>query len=141
MAAPNFAEFARLKQQMEQLAATRKTTKQKVDEIQKAAVRAMLANNVRYVDESNEGKGPFWTLTKDPKEGTWRADRYTEFFTMLLTDMRKGTQHTPEQLTAMAQHYLKQFEKRGLKLEKHTSARKQNCDDLKQWLAEGNAEI
>lgn len=132
----NIGDFAVLKQQMDQIAAARKTTKTKMDEIQKAAVRVMLQMNMRYVDEKGDGTGPFWTLTKDAKEGSWRADRYNEFFAGLLTELGKGQRYTPEQLTAMAQQYLKQFEKRGLKIAKHTSARRRDCDDLKQWLAE-----
>lgn len=134
----NIAEFAHLKHQMEQLAGARKATKSKMDDIQKKAVDLMLQMRVRFIAEK-EG-GPFWTLTKDVKEGTWKVERYNEFFIGILSEMAKGKRYTPEMLTTTAQQYLKQFEKRGLKIEKHTTARRKDVDDLVVWLDQGATE-
>lgn len=133
-------QFSALKAHMEKIAAERKTTKTKLDEIQKVAVQAMLQVNKRYIDESGNGSGPFWTLCKDPKEGNWKADRYHEFFTWVLTKQQQGERFTPEKLTASAQQFLKQYEKRDLKIEKHTTARGKTCEDLVHWLANGSVD-
>lgn len=133
----DIGSFAQLKNQMEQIAAARKSTKTKMDEIQRGAVKVMLQMRLRYVDEKGDGTGPFWTLCKDAKEGSWKAERYNEFFAGVLTEMNKGQRYTPEQLTALAQQYLKQFEKRDLKIEKHTTARSKTVDDLIAWLNDG----
>jgi hypothetical protein len=97
----------------------------------------MLQNNLRCVDESQNGAGPFWTLCKDPKEANWKADRYHEFFTLMLSELAQGKRFTPEQLTASAQQYLKTHEKRALKIEKHTSKKSNGVADLVQWLERG----
>lgn len=133
----DIGQFAQLKNQMEQIAVARKATKTKMDEIQRGAVKVMLQMRLRYVDEKGDGTGPFWTLCKDAKEGSWKAERYNEFFAGLLTEMNKGQRYTPEQLTTLAQQYLKQFEKRDLKIEKHTTARSKTVDDLIAWLNDG----
>lgn len=133
----DMVQFVTLKGQMEQIAAARKATKTKMDEVQKAAVKVMLQMRVRYVDEKGDGSGPYWTLCKDAKEGSWKAERYNEFFAGILSEMARGQKYTPEQLTALAQQYLKQFEKRDLKIEKHTTARRKDVDDLIAWLNDG----
>lgn len=133
----DIGSFSTLKNQMEQLATARKATKTKMDEIQRAAVKMMMQMRVRYIDEKGDGTGPFWTLCKDTKEGSWKTERYHEFFSVVLTDLSKGQRYTPEQLTAAAQQYLKQFEKRDLKIEKHTTTRRKDVDDLAAWLNEG----
>jgi hypothetical protein len=129
--------FSTLKGQMEQIVAARKATKSKLEEVQKSAVKVMMQMKCRYIDEKGDGTGPFWTLCKDTKEGSWKAERYNEFFAGVLTELAKGTRFTPEQLTTLAQQYLKQFEKRDLKIEKHTTARRRDVDDLIAWLQEG----
>lgn len=129
--------FAQLKAAMEQIAAQRKNLKSKIDEFQTSAVQAMRLAKKRYIDESGTGAGPFWTLCKDSKEGNWKDERYNDFFTMLLSELRNGKTFTPEQITAEAKKYLKQFEKRDLKLEKHTTIRHKGTDDLELWLQTG----
>ena len=129
--------LAQLKHNMEEIAKQRKNTKSQLDEVEQRSAEMMLKMNIRFIDESGSGAGPFWTLCKDKKEGNWKTDRYMEFFTLMLTKMNSGERYTAEQLTTTAQAYLKQFEKRGLKIEKHTQTRQKGCEDLRVWLAGG----
>ena len=139
MAAPqlDIGRLAGLKAQIEKIAEARKAAKSQLDELEQRIADAMLKANVRFVDESGNGNGPFWTLCKDKKDGNWKQERYIEFFTTLLTELGAGKRFSPDQLAALAVQYLKQFEKRGLKVEKHTQARRKDCEDLKVWLAKG----
>lgn len=131
--------YSALKAQIEQLAAQKKKIKTEIDSFEKMAIQFLRQSGKRYIDESGNGTGPYWTLCKDSKDGTWKKERYEEFFAWLLTDVRKGVQHTPETLTAAVHAFLKQYEKRDLKLEKHTTARRKDTKDLEEWLATGKS--
>jgi chaperonin cofactor prefoldin len=131
----NIGRLSQLRQQIEKIAETRKTTKTQLDEIEAQAIDAMMKMNRRSIGESPDG--PFWVLGKAKTDGSWNADRYREFFTLLLTELRAGKQFTPEQLVQQAQKYLKQFEKRRLQINKLAQARQQQngVQDLRDWLA------
>ena len=72
--------LAQLKHNMEEIAKQRKNTKSQLDEVEQRSAEMMLKMNIRFIDESGSGAGPFWTLCKDKKEGNWKTDRYMEFF-------------------------------------------------------------
>lgn len=141
MAAPpiNIARLSELSKILKSMGEQRKNVKSQYDDIQTQATNALMSMGKRYIDESGTGAGPFWTLCKDKKEGNWRAERYMEFFTIILTQMNSGTKFTPNQLAELAVQYLKQFEKRGLKVEPHTQIRGKGVEDLRAWL-DGKAE-
>lgn len=129
--------LSQLRAQIEALAKQKKTIKTQLDTIEQAAIHFMRANKKRYIDESGTGVGPYWTLVKDTREGGWKDERYHEFFTKVLSDQQQGKRWTPEELTALAKVYLKTFEKRDLKIEKHTTIRQRGTDDLEEWILTG----
>jgi len=124
-----------LKQQMDKLAEQRKVCKTQVDEIESQCIAALVQMGVRYVDESANGAGPFWSLVKSKSDGSWNTERYNEFFAGLLTELNNGKQFTPSQCSELAVTYLKNFEKRKLALSKLQMVRQKNIDDLRLWLA------
>jgi len=134
----NVARLSQLKAMLEKMGEQRKTTKSQLDEIETQAIDALMRIGIRYIDESGNGAGPFWVLGKQKNDGSWSNERYTEFFTTLMSELRAGKQFTPEQCAALAQQYLKQFEKRRLCLNKLSQARQRGVEDLRAWLAGGN---
>lgn len=133
----NIKQLAQLKAHIEKLGENRKNTKSQLDAIEAAAIEGMMKFGVRYIDESGNGQGPFWVLGKQKNDGSWSTERYIEFFTMILTQVRNNPNVTPEQCAALAQQYLKGFEKRSLCLNKRTQARQKGVEDLRIWLAQG----
>jgi len=133
-------KFSQLKDQLDKMGEQRKVTKVQFDEIETQAIDALMQLGVRYVDESGNGGGPYWTLTKKTQEQKWKNSNYIEFFTGLLSEIQNGKRFTPDQCAEAAARYIKQFEKRRLQLAKLSQARLKTVDDLKAWLAGNGAE-
>ena len=131
-------KLAQLKNIVEKMGEEKKKIKSQLDEVENAVVAHLMKVGVRYIDESGNGSGPFWVLGKYKNDGSWSTDRYVEFFTMLMSDMRAGKQYTPSQCAALAVKYLKQFEKRRLQINKLSQARQKGVEDLRAWLAGGD---
>ncbi len=127
-------KLSMLKASIEKLGEQRKTTKNELDQLENAAIEALMTMGVRFIDESGTGAGQFWVLGKLKNDGSWSIERYIEFFTTLLSEMGNGKRFTPEQCAQHSQQYLKQFEKRRLGLNKVTQTRQRGVEDLRSWL-------
>jgi hypothetical protein len=124
-----------LKNEMDELQAQRKHKKSEADQLEEKLVTALLTYNKRYIDTSNNGTGPFLTLTKDSQIGTWNDAKYLNFFEALCHRIYDQNERiSPEQMKQEAIHFLKQYEKRVLKIEPHPRCPKTGtCEDLIQW--------
>lgn len=132
----DLTKLSQYKDQIDKMNEQKKAVKLQYDEIENRAVELLLGLGVRYVDQSGNGSGPFWTLSKATQEGSWKQQTLLEFFTNLTTDIyQHGKRYTPEQCVQLAQKFLKSFEKRKLKIAKLTQARLKTVEDLKLWLA------
>ena len=134
----DIGRLAALKLQIENMRQQRQKTKTEMDELQQHAVQALLQMGVRFVDVSNCGQGPFWVLGKEKSDGSFNRERYHEFFSLLLGEMKTNPNGvTPDKCTQLAMNYLKQFEKRRLCLNKLSRPGPKGVEDLKRWLQTG----
>ncbi len=132
---PDLSKLSALKHQIDQFKDQQKKAKAEVDVMEAQCVQLLIQMGKRYVDESGNGNGPFWSLSKSKSDGSWNADRYTEFFTTLLTDMHQGKVYSPAQIAEHAVQYLKQFEKRKLVLVKLSKKGQEGIGDLSAWVS------
>ena len=128
-------KLQRTREALDQKKEESKTLKSEYDRLENLAINALVNRNRRFVDVSNQGKGPFLSLAKKKNDGSWNTERYDEFFRHLLTSLQKGEINDPHQLTLAAQKFLKQFEKRGLTLtELKKPPAQHTIEDLQEWL-------
>jgi hypothetical protein len=131
----DLSPLAQFKHQLEQLNEQKKGIKANHDALEKKAVDIMLQNNIRYVEEQGADPKAYWCLSKAKSEGSFKKERFMEFFTLLLRAL-EANRLTPSQCTEMALGYLAQFQKRSLKLERVSQPRgSATCEELKLWLA------
>lgn len=123
-----------LKQNLMKIKDLRAKTKAEYDEIEQTAVNLLLSLNVRYVDVSGKGAGPYWVLSKESTNGTFNKERFNEFFSRILQEIRSNPNVSAEQCSTYAAEFLKQFEKRRLVLNQVSTCRVKGVDDLKRWL-------
>jgi hypothetical protein len=133
----DIGRLTNLKLQIEKMKEQRQKTKTEMDELEQHAVSALLHMGVRYVDVSNTGQGPFWVLGKEKSDGSFNRERYVEFFSALLGEMKTDPNLNVDKCTALAMNYLKQFEKRRLMLNKLSRPGQRGVEDLKRWLETG----
>jgi len=126
--------LAVLKAQSEKLAEQKKHIKTETDMIEAQCIEALVKMGKRYIDQSGNGAGPFYSLHKVKSDGGFNQERYIEFFTSLISEFNNGKRYTPQQCFELVQNYLKQFEKRKLGLTKLTQVRRKDIEDLKLWL-------
>jgi len=131
----DLSKLSALKQQIDHFKDQSKKAKSEVDLMEAQCIQMLIQMGKRYVDESGTGNGPFWSLSKSKSDGSWNADRYTDFFTTLLTDMQQGRVYTPAQLAELAVQFLKQFEKRKLVLAKLSKKGQEGIGDLQSWVS------
>ena len=130
----NVSILSQLKHELDQISAHRKKVKDKYDEQIQSVIEVLLQIGIRYVDESNEGRGPFWTLGKLKQDATWNNERLVEFFTLLLQDLQAGKQYTPVQCADEAKKFIAQYETRKLCLNPLTQCRQKGIEDLVLWM-------
>ncbi len=127
--------YSNLKNHLKALAEQRKVTKTQIDQIEEKCIQTLVSIGVRFVDESDgKGMGPYHCLAKSKTEGGWNNERYLDFFRHLLEAIQQGHQLTPVKCVELATSYLKQFEKRKLKLNKVTQRPKPGIEDLQKFL-------
>jgi len=122
---------------LESLKNERKEYAQVAEELEQRAVHVLMQMGKSFIDESGDGRGPFWTLAKSTSSGAFTKDRQIVFFTELLRKIQQGSQPTPEQIVEGVKTYLEQFEKRKLVLHRNNTANPKDLDELKQWLQGG----
>lgn len=127
-----------LRQTLENLKKQKSHIKAQSDAIQEQAIKTLLEMGVTHVDESGNGQGPFWTITKDKSDGSFSKERYMRFFDLLLRRMQSDqtfvSNITPEACTTMAIQFLKQFQKRRLVLSRLRQCRSVTVGELQRWL-------
>jgi hypothetical protein len=123
-----------LKLTLQQLGESRKKTKSDAEEIEKKAIELLMQHGIRYVDASNNGSGPFWTLVKTRSEGTFNADRAEKFYELILANISNNSTLTAKQIVAHQHIYMKQFCKRSLGLSKLVQCPGKSITDLKEFM-------
>lgn len=133
------ARLHTLSEHIRALDTEKKGVKQEFDDIVEHAITALVQLNVRYIDVSQTGEGPFWVLGKSKNESGFNRERLQEFFRILLTELQQNPgRATPEVCTQLALEYLTRFQKRKLVLNKSTRAPIGNdVEELKRWLSHG----
>lgn len=135
----NVNRLNELKIRIDKLAEEKKVIKGEATQIEAQCIAALVQMGKRYIDESNNGAGPFYSLSKVKSDGSFNQERYLEFFSSLIAEFKAGKNYTPQQCYELTQVYLKQFEKRKLGLTKLNQVRRKDIEDLKLWLNGGDA--
>lgn len=134
-APPNLNRLNQLTQELERITKQRKTFKNEMAGIQEVAKEGLLRMNKLFIDESNNGSGPFWTIVKKTTKASWNKERLEAFFTQALIKQREGTTLTPQLLVVESEKFIKQFDKRDIDLKKQTRPPMQrNCDHIRAYL-------
>lgn len=127
-------QLTALRTEMEALNKQKKTIKTRLDDVESRCIEALMAMRVRYVDVSNTGQGPYYTLSKKKTEGSWSKERYIDFFNWFVPELQAGRITNTGQCMEAAMKYLEQFSKRTLTLNKVTAVRSKTIDDLEAFL-------
>lgn len=138
MSGVDLNHFSVLKSQIDEGKAQIKQLQASANEIEQPLIQWLLQNNKRYIDQSNTGAGPFWTVTKVKSDGTWKDDRLEAFFAQMLSNIynNPSVRVTPSECVTFAKTFIKAYEKRKCSLTKHDTARQKTCEDILTWLNE-----
>lgn len=122
-----------LKRGLKQFALQTKTMRSNSSDLEEKAIQVLLQNNIRYVDEKGQGRGPFWCLRKKKSQESWSTEKYLEFFSIVCNQIyQQNAKLTPLDIMNAAQKFLK--EKRKIVLEESKRCpREQGCADLIAW--------
>lgn len=97
-------------------------------------------HGIRFVDESDSGIGPYWTLAKETSGGSLNRAKGIEFFDIMLTRLRTTHNTALDQVTALDLYnlyseYLKTMQKRKIVLKKVNQVTRRDIQDLVDFLA------
>jgi hypothetical protein len=136
------AGLRKYKLEIEQINASKKCAKSKLDQINSVMVPFMIDRNLRYIAAESAGPntGPYYVLSKHCQEGSWNQERKSDYWTQFLlqVQLHPETVATPSQCFESERKFLKQYEKRSIVLNEVTQLHERDgVDRLKRWLVTG----
>jgi hypothetical protein len=139
--AQKLGSLRQLKIEMEQINASKKSQKAKVDEIQKLAVQFMLSTNRRFIAAELDGpnSGPYYVLGKNLQEGHFTKETEMDYWKQFITHMKEHVEDfTPAKCAESRRAFLQSYDKRSIVLNELTQLRERDgVDRLKRWLITG----
>lgn len=125
--------LSKLKEEIKNITARKKQCQTEYDNIESQAVELMLKANKAVIAAGPQG--PYFMLGKHRQDGSWKSERYRDFFRILIAMIRAGKVINEHHATKFAHEYLHRFEKRKIVLKKHKTLQepKDSIQDLVNW--------
>jgi hypothetical protein len=139
--AQKLGSLRQLKIEMEQINASKKSQKAKLDEIQAIAIPFMLATNRRFIaaELDGPGSGPFYVLGKHVQEGNFTKESEMDYWKQFIAHMTEHpSDFSPTKCMESKRAFLQSYDKRSIVLNELSQLRERDgVDRLKRWLITG----
>jgi hypothetical protein len=139
--AQKLGSLRQLKIEMEQINASKKTQKAKVDEINSIAIQFMLTTNRRFIAAELDGpnSGPYYVLGKHQQDGNFSKETEMDYWKQFIAHMKEHPENlNPQYCMQSRREFLKHYDKRSIVLNELTQLRERDgVDRLKRWLITG----
>lgn len=129
----NMPDLGGMREKLDNMKDERKNLKSQHDIEESALIKDLLENEQRYIQATENGDGPFWSITKDKKDGTFNNERLLKFMEIVFDKIQQNEIEQPFQAVDLSKEYLKEFEQRSFKLNLVKRRPPREVESLKAW--------
>lgn len=147
MSSPNlptpsdFSKMNEIGKQIKELNDQCRNKKEILKNFKDKIIKAMLKMNIRQIDKSGNGSGPFLTLVPVTNKPTLSGIKLEKYCGWLSNEMQKGVKFTKKQLVSSIEEFLKQYKVYTIEIKEYEYEHRKDVGDLLKHVAKNKNAI